>query len=402
MSCTFTSLPLCRMTSLEYHLLTIAAPPAPARALALPLLPGAALALHALRRHHPRALALHYWADAATLVTLPIRRAAALDQVTGRLELAQELHFILPSLDPGVTYLVTEGEELQARVEELEEQVEEQEQRLVHLQAAMVHLSPLTKRECSGEWGGAWGEQLSSTLPSMAQVAGPTLHMDTRVDKQTIQEIVSKIETKKKEEGAMIQEIVAKIESKKKEDDAMIQGIVAKLETRFAEKPVEKKEESEERKEAGKEVKATGTVEEVVKKQENSKTKKNAQKDENDNILPSLPDDEHLADTQGTKPMVKEHSFKDVKDHEEGKLKDKVDRKEEVKDQEEVTNNEIVDEEEKKDNEKVKQDINSTHVEGPRGVKEVEMVSIRPKLGRGRGRKVLVASSAVSPYKTVG
>ena len=94
------------MPSTGYHLLTIAAPPAPSRA--LPSLPGAALALAALRRHHPRALALHYWAD-----------AAALDQKTGRLELAQDLHFILPSLDPGVTYLATEGEQLQARVEEI-------------------------------------------------------------------------------------------------------------------------------------------------------------------------------------------------------------------------------------------------------------------------------------------
>ena len=97
------------MPSTEYHLLTIAAPPAPPRALALPLLPGAALALAALRRHHPRALALHYWADAATLVA---RHAAALDQKTGRLELAQDLHFILSSLNPGVTYLATEGEQL--------------------------------------------------------------------------------------------------------------------------------------------------------------------------------------------------------------------------------------------------------------------------------------------------
>ena len=189
------------MPSTEYHLLTIAAPPAPPRALALPLLPGASLALAALRRHHPRALALHYWADAATLVTLPTRRAAALDQKTGRLELAQDLHFILPSLDPGVTYLATEGEQLQARVEELEEQVKEQEERLVHLQAAMVQLSPIIPGECSGEWGGAWGEHPSPTLPYMAQGLGPTLHQDTRVDRQTIQEIVAKIETEKKEEG---------------------------------------------------------------------------------------------------------------------------------------------------------------------------------------------------------
>ena len=212
------------------------------------------------------------------------------------------------------------------------------------------------------------------------------------MDRQTIQEIVAKIETEKKEEGAMIQEIIAKIESKKKEEVEMIQGIVAKLETKFAEKPTGEKDESVGRKNTGMEFRATDSKD--VKKQENSETEENASKDENDNILPSIPDYEDLADTQAAKPT-------DVKNHEEDTPKDTVDRNVDVKNHGQVKNNEKVeDNEEMKDNEKVDQVIDSPQVEEPRGAKEV-MVSMRPRLGRGRGRKVLVARSALSPNKTV-
>ena len=151
------------MVGEEYHPISLASPGAAPRTAALPLLPGALLPLAAVRRHFPRAGALHYLAGGGQVVSLSRVRGAALDLDTGALVFTQDTAFILPFFDTEIVYIVTEGDAdetekqmeeakstgggLENRVELLKGRVGRQEEALVGLEGRVAELVTSTMQQ---------------------------------------------------------------------------------------------------------------------------------------------------------------------------------------------------------------------------------------------------------------